>query len=89
MEPLSLAAAAVVLLAPCLQQAGGVLADRAGQVIADAALPQAVASPIGSCPRGGGHRRRALPSSKLEPFAARCQRRRPRRPCPPSPFLSS
>jgi hypothetical protein len=40
MEPLSLAAAAVALLAPYLQQAGGVLADRAGEAIANAALPK-------------------------------------------------
>jgi hypothetical protein len=40
MEPLSLAAAAVGLLAPYLQQTAGVLADRAGQAIADAALPK-------------------------------------------------
>jgi hypothetical protein len=40
MEPLSLAAAAVGLLAPYLKQAAGVLADRAGQAIADAALPK-------------------------------------------------
>jgi hypothetical protein len=38
MDPLSLAAAAVALLAPYLQQAGGVLADRAGEAIADASL---------------------------------------------------
>jgi hypothetical protein len=40
MDPVALAAAAVALLAPYLQQAGGVLADRAGQAIADAALPK-------------------------------------------------
>jgi hypothetical protein len=40
MEPVSLAAAAVGLLAPYLQQTAGVLADRAGQAIADAALPK-------------------------------------------------
>jgi hypothetical protein len=40
MDPFSLAAAAVALLAPYLQQASGVLAERAGQAMADAALPK-------------------------------------------------
>ena len=40
MEPLSLAAAAVALLVPYLQQASGVLAYRTGEAVADAALPK-------------------------------------------------
>jgi hypothetical protein len=32
----------------------------------------AAASPPASCPRGGGHRGGASPSSELEPVAARC-----------------
>ncbi len=40
MEPLSLAAAALALLVPFFKQAAGKLAERAGEAVADTALPK-------------------------------------------------